>query len=234
MKAELLTGVRDRLWLLAHDDERDMRPYVDVRALNIGLVAATLTDLLLDELIEIREGLIHPTAGSTDPPLDLIAYGILTTIRDDGTAGLADVMRGARADTSGSRFNPYLRLYQRTRADLVTIGILTDHRRALRPAQYRLADPYTTARLRGLFNYRLVYHRGEADLATDSLYALIWALNLHRALTMPYPSSEADPILYDITERIPARAGPTSPLSAVPQLAFGVRRAVGDLATSAF
>ena len=229
-----ITDVRNRLWLIAHDDERDMRPYVDVRALNIGLVAATLTDLLLHRLIEIHHGLIEPKPCRIDPPLDLITYGILTTIRGDGTARLADVLRGARADTAGSRYNPYLRVYHRTRAELLTTGILTDHRRPLRPTQYRLTDPHTTAQHRSHFNSRLVHDRGEADLATDCLCALIWALNIHRALLMPYPPSEADTILHAITERIPTRARPDAPTAVIPHLAHSVRRAVGDLATAAF
>ncbi len=230
-----ITGVRERLWLLAHDDQRDMRPHVDTRALGIGLVAAALSDLLRHTLITVRQGVIYPAPGRVDSlGGDPIASGILTAIRDDGTSRLADVLRGARADTAGTTFNPYLRVYERTQAALVATGTLVEHRRTLRPTQYLLADPHIAAWHRSQFNTRLVHHTGGADLATDSLCALIWALNLHRMLLMPYPPGEAQGILLDITERIPARAGPDTPAAVIPQLARSVRRAVGDLATATF
>lgn len=230
-----ITGVRERLWLLAHDDQRDMRPHVDTRALGIGLVAAALSDLLRHNLITVRQGVIYPAPGRDDPlGGDPIAASILTAIRDDGTSRLADVLRGARADTAGTTFNPYLRVYERTQAALVAIGTLVEHRRTLRPTQFRLADPHIVAWRRSQFNTRLVHHTSGADLPTDSLCALIWALNLHRMLLMPYSAGEAEVILLDITERIPARAGPGTPAAVIPQLARGVRRAVGDLATATF
>ena len=230
-----ITGVRERLWLLAHDDGRDMRPHVDTRALGIGLVAAALSDLLAQNLIDMRQGLIHPLPGRNDSTGgDLIASSILTALREDGTSRLADVLRGARAETSGTSFNPYLRVYRRTQAALVATGTLIEHRRTLRPNRCLLTDPNIGARQRSQFNTRLVYHQSEADLATDSLCALVWALNIHRVLLMPYSAAEADGILLEIAERIPARAGPGNPAAAIPQLARSVRRTVGDLATAAF
>ena len=230
------TGVRERLWLLAHDDAypTDIRTQIDVRALGIGLVAAALADLLAHNLIQIRGGMIYPLAGGMEPTSDLIAAGILAAIREDGASRLTDVLRGARADISGVRLNPYVGVYQRTRAALVATGVLIEHRRTLRPTRYRLADRHTIARHRNHFNSRLVRQHIDSDSGTDCLCAFVWALNIHRALLMPYPPGEADAILLDITERIPARAGPQHPLTVVPQLARSVRYAVGDLATAAF
>lgn len=230
------SGIRERLWLLAHDDAypTDIRTQIDVRALGIGLVAAALTDLMLQNMIQIHEGRIYPLVSTKDPTGDLIAAGILATIREDGASRLTEVLRGARAEVSGARFNPYVGVYQRTRAALVATGVLIEHRRTLRPTRYRLAARDTIARHRSHFNARLVHHRTDADSGTDCLCALVWALNIHRALLMPYSPGEADEILLYITERIPARAGPHHPLTIVPQLARSVRHAVGDLATATF
>jgi Amino acid permease len=115
----------------------------------------------------------------------------------------------------------------------ISLG-LGKHRRTLRSTQYLLADPNIVAWHRSQFNHRLVYYDSGADLATDSLCALIWALNIHRTLLMPYTAGEAEAILLGITERIPARVGPGNSAAVLPQLARSVRRAVGDLATAAF
>ncbi|BCJ55318.1 hypothetical protein Asp14428_67930 [Actinoplanes sp. NBRC 14428] len=229
-------GVRERLWLLAHDDgdETGLRPHLDVRALSIGLVAASLTDLLLQGMAAVHEGRVHAIGRGPDPAGDLIASGILTAIRAEGPCRLSEILRGARADAVSARFNPYLRLYSRTRATLVAAGVLIEHRRTLRPTRYRLCEPDTIARHRSQFNHRLVYHRRQSDPGTDCLCALVWALNIHRALLTPYTPGEADAILSGITGRIPARIGPGAPLAGVPELARGVRDAVGDLATAAF
>jgi len=58
------SSVRERLWLLAHDEYNDMRPRINVRALDIGLAAATLVDLLLWEHIKVAGGLIYGNAGN--------------------------------------------------------------------------------------------------------------------------------------------------------------------------
>lgn len=77
-------------------------------------------------------------------------------------------------------------------------------------------------------------NQAHADLAADSPCALIWALKLHRMLLMSYSAGEAEAILLGITERSPARVGTGTPAAVIPQLARGVRRAVGDLATATF
>lgn len=223
--------VRDQLWLLAHDD-RDLHPHVDTRALDIGLAAAVLADLLLHRLITVRAGQVALVPGPVGPSSDdPIAASVLTAIGNFGTVRVADILRCARGR---SRNNPYSGLYLRTRAVLVTCGVLEEHRRPLRSTHYELFDPTLIEGYRDGFVRRLVHHRDDADPALDCVCAVIWALNIHRMLFMPYSADEAEQILRDIVGRISTASGPRKAPAAIPGLAQSVRRAVGDLATAAF
>jgi hypothetical protein len=231
-----VSSVRDRLWLLAHDEHYDLRPLVDVRALGIGLVAATLTDLLLQDRIYVQRGLIYLNRRHTGPAADPIAADILSAIAENPAPRIADVVRGARPDVLDDGHNPYQRLYDRTIAGLVVAGHLLEQHRKLRNTRLQFADPNLVTSIRADLRARLVtYHsRGQLDPATDCLCALVLALNLHSVLVLPFTTGEAEQILVEITGGIPARAGRGSPLSIVPLLVQIVRNAVGDLATAPF
>jgi hypothetical protein len=229
--------VRERLWLLAHDDRRDLLPLLDPRALEIGLMAATLVDLLLAERIVIvgRQVRAAPntrrrTAGRM---LDPVTEGVLHAVTAD-TPGLMDVLRGARADIPTGEHHAYVRLYLRTNAALIAAGVVVEQRRRVRSSRYYLADPDGLAWNRSQISYRLIHRDRPGDPTTDSLCALIGALNLHTMIVFPYPPEETGPILHTIAQQIPARVGPHSPLAVIPRLADQVRTAVGDLATAVF
>jgi hypothetical protein len=234
MRVRDFPSVRDRLWLLAHEDDR-MRLLIDVRALNIGLTGAVLADLLLSAHIEIRQGCIFPHGRHReDDVTDPVTSDILAAIRAGAGLPLLEVFRSSRTDTNAGPWKPFQRLYDRTVAELVAAGGLRAEGRFLRGTRYQPADPYLLSSVRAQFNRRLAFLNDPADPGVDCLCALAQALNLHRGLAMPFNSNEADAILTRIVAQIPARARPGSPLARLPDLADGVRHAIGDLATAPF
>lgn len=240
MIAPGVDSVREQLWLLAHDDDRGLSPLIDRRAIGIGLAGATLIDLMLSDSITIDDGYVYPhqqeptraarhAAGSRSPTRESppgtanpLTASVLHMIRDLHAVRITDVLR-----------DPGLRLYERTFAALIAAGIVIEHRRTLRSTRYRLDDPATSGWVRSQFTRRL-YRPVTATAALDGLCALIWALNLHSRLVLPYSTAEADTLLHTIVDELPARAGPDAPAIAIANLAIAVRHAVGDLATSAF
>ena len=228
-------SVRERLWLLAHEDDNGLRPLVDVRAMDIGLTGAAIADLLLSDHIEVREGYLYPHGRHREDITDPIASDILAVITAGGPPlWLPEVFRSARAETSAGAWRPFQRLYARTVRELVASGGLLAQQRLLRSARYLPADSALLSSVRAQFNRRLAFFHDPADPSVDSLCALAWALNLHSGLAMPYSTGEADEILIKIVSEIPARVREGSPLVSLPELAAGVRYAVGDLATAAF
>ncbi|GIM97956.1 hypothetical protein Ato02nite_097490 [Paractinoplanes toevensis] len=228
--------LRERLWLLAHDDRGDLQPLLHPGALEIGLMAAVLVDLLLGSWIVVDGGRLHQQQTGrrgAAAHLDPITAGTWRAIGDD-TPRLSDVLRAARADLPTDQHHPYVRLYQRTQAALVAAGVVVEHRRVLRSSRYQLADPAGLSWNKSELNHRLVYYERPASPAIDCLCALVGALNLHTMLVTPYATSDAGKILRQITRAIPANAGPASPLAVVPHLADCMRTAVGDLATAVF
>lgn len=230
--------VRERLWLLGHDERHGLEPRMHPRALEIGLMAATLVDLLIADRIGIApDGQVFrafDTSRRAMPvPLDPITAGVLEAITAQAMR-LTDMLRAASADLPDSDHHPFVRLYHRTHAALIAAGIVVEQRRTFRTSRYRLADSDGLAWNKGQVSQRLVHHDRPGDTAIDSLCALVGALNLHTMLVTPYEPYEAGQILRVITQRIPERVGPGSPLIVVPRLAHCVRTAVGDLATAVF
>ena len=229
------SSVRERLWLLAHDEYNDLRPRINVRALDIGLAAAALVDLLLWDRIKIAGGLVYVNLDNRGTLGDPIARDVLRVIFQGPAPRLAEVLHEARAELLGGAPSPFQDLYQHTRAVLVAGGYLSEQRRLLWGTRYTLADSTLIFSIRGQVNHALVvYPREASSLANDCLIALVWALELHSRLPMPYSTSEAEPILNAITGAIPRHAGEESPVTVVPHLMQLVRHAVGDLATAAF
>ncbi|MEV4704504.1 GPP34 family phosphoprotein [Actinoplanes sp. NPDC049316] len=215
-----IASLRDQVWLLGHDETRDLQPRIDARALAVGLAGATVADLLVQSHVVINQGCVLPQGRGK--PADPVTAAVLEVIRDQPKAPLlTDVLR-----------EPIPRFAERVHALLVASGIIYEERRTLRSVRYRLVNDDAANWIRADFVRRL--YRDLDDPAVDTLCALVWALNLHSVLVLPYSTSEAEEILRAITDQIPVRAGPTSRFFAVPQVALGVRAAIGDLATAAF
>jgi hypothetical protein len=226
-----IPSVRDRLWLLAHDETRDLEPHIDVRALEIGLTGATLTDLLLQDAIHIQQGQLYLTGRHVRATSDPVAAAVLHIIGDGQSRTPPDPKQAPRL--IDVLRDPSLRMYARTQGMLIAAGVLVEQRRRMRGTTHHLDPANTNQWLRSQFNRRLL-NTDDPDATLDCLCAMVGALNLHSALVLPYDTDEADAILRAVIQSIPKRAGRGSALAFIPKLAAQVRHAVGDLATAAF
>lgn len=228
-------NLREQLWLLAHDDRyTPLRPLVDVRALNVGLVAATVIDLLRADLIRIGAGTVYVAGQSQGLLGDPIGAALLAALDNEQAPLLVDLLRAACADRSGDVPNPFQDGYEHTRTALTVAGHLRVERRLLRSPCYHLVDPQLIAPIRNRLNHRLVYHERDDNADIDCLSALTLGVGLQHGLRTPFEPAEAERILWAVTDNIAHRAGPHSPLAAVPYLVHTVRNTIGDLATAPF
>jgi Golgi phosphoprotein 3 (GPP34) len=230
-------SVRQRLWLLGHDDRHDLERLVDGRALQIGLMAATLIDLMLGGHIYLDSGWVcrdyRPGEARTTP--DPIAAAVRYQITAEHGVPVIDLLRSASADPDEPQPHLYARLYERTVAELVDAGILLERQRTFRRAGYLAADQDDLRAHSGLLKNRLVFYPSERnDLSIDCLCALAWALGLHATLVAAHDHARTECILRGITEGLAAVERPYSVVAAVPYLADCVRGLVGDLASVPF
>jgi hypothetical protein len=225
--------LRDWVWLLAHD-ERTMRLLIDARALNIGLLGAAVTDLLMAGHLRVEhEQLVCHR--ETTPIDDPIQRQLLDALRRERAPYLEGVLRAARTGGGGAdAYNPYGDLYSRIWQRLVETNVLVLHRGRRRNRRPQFSERHTLGYHRGDFNHHLVLYPREANAKMECLGALLWGLNLHEKLSMPFNPTEAGGYLREIVSAIPQRAGDGSPLAAVPLIAASIRHTVGDLATAAF
>lgn len=227
----VIASVRGRLWLLIHDD--DLRPRIPAGAIGVGLVAAALTDLLLDGCVRVEQGRIHPQADRSGPAGDAIAAEFLQAIVAERMPRLAEVLRGVRSNRGGARRSPYGRLYERTAAGFVDAGLLRRARLPIGRCRYRLAEPNLMSAIRAQLTDRLHDPQAPAGLDVDALCGLAWALDLHKGVC-PGVTGEAERTLRDITELLPARAGRGSALAVMPHLVRLVRSTAGSLTVAPF
>lgn len=216
-------SVRERLFLIAHDEDKNFRPRLHLPALGIGLAGAAVIDLLIANRL-------HITAGTAD----------LTDYFDHSPTGnpVTDhVLRTVRTMTPRPPLSALLTLlgpdlYERTLGQLVAAGVLLRTSRRIR-ATYRPADIATMVRIRAKVRYRL---NGDQDnnVVTDALCALVSALQLHDCLLFFLSTSEIEALIQPVIRRIPELAADGTPITAIPRVAAAVRHAVGDLATAVF
>ncbi|RSM40627.1 hypothetical protein DMB66_56985, partial [Actinoplanes sp. ATCC 53533] len=133
-----LSSVRDRLWLLVHDE--DVRPLATPGAIGVSLVAATLSDLLLQGRIRVEQGRIYPITGRTDPAAEPFSTEFLQVLAEERIPRLAEVLRGVRIDLRNEPHDLYRWVYEHTRSGLVEAGLLHQQRRAVRGSRYQLAE----------------------------------------------------------------------------------------------
>jgi hypothetical protein len=216
--------VREQLYLLAHDDAQSMRPHVHVPAIGVGLAAAALIDLLIDQHVHIINGTAYviPRRGQA-PELDPITEYVLRIIGNlRHSPGLHLLLRDLGPT-----------LYTQTGEALITRGILTAGRRWGRTRR-ELARLRSSSWIRQSLRYRIT-GRDQPDLPIDALCALTWALGLDGALLMELSRTEIDELLRGVMNRIPELLPrPDLPAAAIPQVADAVRTAVAGLATSPY
>lgn len=216
--------LRDEVFLLGHDGDTG-RTHIHRQALALGLAGAVLIDLFLTGRIALRPP--HPTGAPhlylhqhyERPTGDLIADTAITSIRHANTPPpLRGFLRGFSTD-----------LYERTRAALVTAGILHHHQRR-RMAGLMRTDTYLPSHHRWQIIPRarlcaLARGREQSDNHTAALAGLVAVLGLTHHLYLDDDTATLPGRLLNVANQHhqPVRAITTA-----------VDTTIGDLATAAY
>jgi hypothetical protein len=220
-------GVRDRLMLLAHDDDHGFGLRIHQPTLDVGLAGATLIDLLLAGWLQLagEQVLLTPAGehGSTGDP-----------ISDQTLATIWAARRPARQlRTLLAALAPGL--YQQVRDTQAAAGILTHTRSWLGRTRFTPTDPMVTTRARGgpraAVQQVLSLRPGIADRADDAVCALLRVLHLHDALYLG-TAADLDPALTAITTRLRHQAG--APYSGIATITDTVDALAGDITVAVY
>ena len=219
MSSEL--GVRDSLFLLAHDTDHGFRLRLHPPALDAGLAGATLIDLITAERVHLDDGRVvlanyydHRPTGDpiSDQALKLIrqAPRPIRPVRD---------LLGALAP----------RLGDRVLGGLIAAGHLCPVHRRLRHDHYAPTDPAVITRALG-GPRGAVQGIGAPTVAADALCGLIQALHLHDTLYLGR-AEDLDPALNLAIARL--RKG-TWPKTSIPTVIGVVDAVIGDLTVAVY
>jgi hypothetical protein len=217
--------LRDELFLLGHNYDTG-QPHINRQALALGMAGAVLIDLflagrmMLDPNDTTRPALYHHLYLHTDQPVgDLIADTAIASIRH---APAAPPLRAWLRTFSDD-------LYDRTRASLVTSGIL-HHQQRRRLAGLVRADTYLPSHYRWPIVPRarlcaIAQGRERPDNHTGALAGLVTALGLTAYLYLDDDTATLSHRLRTVADQHykPVRA-----------ITAAVDAAVGDLATAAY
>ncbi|MBN1173609.1 MAG: GPP34 family phosphoprotein [Micromonosporaceae bacterium] len=219
-------SVRDRLFLLAHDDFRGFRPYLHQPTLAVGLAGAALVDLMMAERIHLHgQHALISDPYDTRPAPDPIGDHTLATIRPPydprtGMPQLKDLILALASD-----------MYQRTQGLLVAAGVLTRVRRRLGRVHHQPTDPAIVTRIRGGPRTAV---QGTAETSTiqiDALCALLRVLHLHDTLYLG-TTQETEARLRHITARL--RRNAHGHAAGIPAVIEAVDAGVGDLTVATY
>lgn len=221
-------GVRDALFLMAHDEYRGFSSRLFPAVLELGLAAATLIDLiLLDRARMGTHGNVYPVDGR--PMNDVVSQGAWERLRvaTPPLAGQSWPGSGTLAvHTAFEVLAPGL--IERTRAHLVACGTLVAHRRRLGRVRYAPASATTTAA--GITPPRITILDGTLDPQGLALCALVQALQIHDALYLT-DKSHLDPHLTRIIDTM-RQLG--EPLDAIPRITDTLRREADERVVSVY
>ena len=228
--------VRDRLFLLAHDEDRGFRPRIHLRTLGVGLSGAVLIDL-------VAAGRIH-VAGNKAAITDLYDHRQVGDPIDDHA--LATVRASYLPPPASHTLPPAVRpgspslrdlitrmaagIYERTLGGLVAAGLVTHTRIRLGRSRYQPADQTVLVHAGGAIR-DVVAGRSGADEATDGLCALIRLLRLHDALYLGDPS-QVDPGLAQASVRLQTHA--TQPCTDILAIVAAIDAAIGDITVAVY
>lgn len=213
--------LRDEVFLLGHDGDTG-RTHIHRQALALGLAGAVLIDLFLTRHITLTpagDPHLYPHRYPKRPTGDLIADTAITSIRHANTPPpLRGFLRGFSTD-----------LYERTRATLVTAGILHHHQRR-RMAGLMRTDTYLPSHHRWQIIPRarlcaLARGREQPDNHTAALAGLVAVLGLTNHLYLDDDTATLPGRLLNVASQHhqPVRAITTA-----------VDTTIGDLATAAY
>lgn len=184
----------DDVFLMAHDDVTG-RPFVQPRALGLGLAGGLLAELMLPGQLRLYRGLV--VAGSAGAPADQLGYGVLNLVhseREQHPVGdwLAFLARGAADDVA---------------IRLVRAGYLQrawSRRLRRRDAQWLPTDP--DCAFAALSRARPTLEAGRTTIYAATLTGLAVACGLgHRLL--PYGPPDARQHLHSAVARLPPDLG---------------------------
>lgn len=223
----ITTTVRDRLFLLAHDEDHDLAPHVRPELLDFGLAGATLIDLLLGGWIEVYDGTIRLT-DTTGLPGDVIAD---QTLQHLITRERPPPVRDVLYENSPT-------MYARTRATLIADGTIRRHRRRFRSPVHRLSDPRAAGVARAVVRDVVLTtaqrKRRTPQAGTDALAALVNAVHLYPQLYLGMRDAQIRSLLNLNTRAITIRAPSGAPARAIPFIAGCVEDAVAEHAVAVF
>lgn len=218
------TLVREQFFVLAHDENRHMRPRLHVPALAAGLAGATVMDLLITQRVSIEAGSVVPDWHQRDTTGDPVTDDVLALLLEKAPAPTLPVLIRATAPN----------LYERTTAALVHRGLIVEMpaKRWRTKKEYEIADEGVAVRVRAKVGYRIDGRDGPSPDA-DCLCGLVSALGLHGAL-LRGTRAEVEPLLQRVIDELPERARPSRhPVGQAPAVAAAVLSVVQDMATSA-
>ncbi|GAB7043965.1 MULTISPECIES: GOLPH3/VPS74 family protein [Catenuloplanes] len=219
--------VRDRLFLLAHDNDHDLAPHIRPDLLDFGLAGATLIDLLLDGWIQVYDGTIWLTS-ATGLPGDIIGD---RTLQHLFTRTSPRPVRDVLYEISPT-------MYARTRAILIADGTIRERRRRFRGPAYRISDPRAAGVPRAGVRAVVLAAAERKPLTrlagTDALAALVNAVHLYPPLHLDLRDAQIRSLLNLNTRAIAVRARPGAPARAIPFIAGCVEDAVAEHAVAVY
>ncbi|MFI5845839.1 GPP34 family phosphoprotein [Catenuloplanes sp. NPDC051500] len=220
-------AVRDRLFLLAHDEDHDLAPLIRPGLLDFALAGATLIDLLLNGWIQVDDGTIRLTS-RTGLPGDIIGERtLLHLITRTTPRAVRDVLY---------EISPTM--YLRTQAALIAGGTIRQYRRRFRRPAHRLNDPRATGIPRAVVRNIVLATAERKPLTpragTDALAALVNAVHLYPPLYLGLGDAQIRSLLNLNTRAITVRSRPGAPARAIPFIAGCVEDAVAEHAVAVY
>jgi hypothetical protein len=208
--------VREQLFLLAHDEDRNLRPWIHVPALEVGLAGAALIDLVIapgHQFVAAHSNRYNgwtPQVVPADPGTEHVVQhltGLLPAVLRELGPGLYDTTSSALAARGYIRRN---RQWGRDR--------------------YHLADVSPLVRIRAKVRHHITATQPQPNVETEALCALISALNMGECLIFGVSRTDIAGLLQQLTTR---PSSPADPRPTIAHVARAVRNAIDHLALSA-
>jgi Golgi phosphoprotein 3 (GPP34) len=182
--------IRNDFFLLGHDESIGFEARTGARTLGIGLVAATLADLLRFRWVQLDDQYVVPRSGR-EVPDDLV---------------MDDMLRHLRSTVEAPSINDLFALYGETAYKdagdaLVVLGTLFCQQRRWRPDRYRLRPGSNAVDLARAPAFYAVLNPHNTDVASAVLCGLLGATGLGSALHFNYTGDAKFLTMVNMIER---------------------------------